>query len=76
MGTWRPSRQARVGIEELGPTYVKMGQMMSVRPDVLPQAALDELAELQDGVVGFERSVAVAMVEKELGVPLGELMSN
>ena len=67
------AKQAREGIEELGPTYVKMGQMMSVRPDVLPQAALDELSVLQDGVVGFERSVAVAMVEKELGRPLDEV---
>ena len=64
------ARDARVGIEKLGPTYIKMGQMLSVRPDVLPQEALDELQILQDGVEGFERSVAVAMVEKELGRPL------
>ena len=36
------ARDARVIIEKLGPTYIKAGQMMSVRPDVLPQAALDE----------------------------------
>merc|ERR1719453_453456 len=70
------ARQAREGIEELGPTYVKMGQMMSVRPDVLPQAALDELQALQDGVEGFERSIAVAMVEQELGVPLDEVFDE
>jgi len=44
------ARDARERIEKLGPTYVKMGQMMSVRPDVLPQAALDQLVVLQDGV--------------------------
>ena len=44
-----------------------MGQMMSVRPDVLPQPALVELAKMQDGVEGFEQSTAIAMVEQELG---------
>ena len=44
-----------------------MGQMMSVRPDVLPQPALVELAKMQDGVEGFEQSIAIAMVEQELG---------
>ena len=43
-----------------------MGQMMSVRPDVLPQPALVELAKMQDGVEGFEQSTAIAMVEQEL----------
>ena len=37
------AKDARVNLEKLGPTYIKMGQMMSVRPDVLPQAALDEV---------------------------------
>ena len=40
--------------------------MMSVRPDVLPQPALVELAKMQDGVEGFEQSTAIAMVEQEL----------
>jgi len=41
------AKDAREIFEKLGPTYIKMGQMMSVRPDVLPQAALDELSILQ-----------------------------
>jgi len=48
------AKDARIIIEKLGPTYIKAGQMMSVRPDVLPQAALDELAVLQDSVKPFE----------------------
>ena len=40
---WR----GRVIMEKLGPTYIKLGQMMSVRPDVLPQDALEQLAMLQ-----------------------------
>lgn len=41
------ARDARIIFEKLGPTYIKMGQMMSVRPDVLPPAALKELSILQ-----------------------------
>ena len=44
------SEQARIDLQDLGPTFIKAGQMMSVRPDVLPQATLDELTKLQDSV--------------------------
>jgi len=45
----------RLALEELGPTFIKFGQIMSLRPDLLPQELLDELAKLQDEVppVGF-----------------------
>ena len=46
-GALLSSRQARVDMEALGPTYIKLGQMMSVRPDVLPSEVLAELATLQ-----------------------------
>ena len=70
------ARDARINLEKLGPTYIKMGQMMSVRPDVLPQPALVELSKMQDGVEGFEQSIAIAMVEQELGRPLMEVFSE
>merc|ERR1719183_1943499 len=70
------ARDARINLEKLGPTYIKAGQMMSVRPDVLPQAALDELAVLQDSVKPFETSIAVEMIEKELGGPLGQFFTE
>jgi predicted unusual protein kinase regulating ubiquinone biosynthesis (AarF/ABC1/UbiB family) len=70
------ARDARINLEKLGPTYIKAGQMMSVRPDVLPQAALEELAVLQDSVKPFETSVAVSMIEKELGGPLGQFFTE
>ena len=44
------AKDAREIFEELGPTYIKLGQMMSVRPDVLPKDALNELKILQDRV--------------------------
>jgi len=70
------ARDARIIIEKLGPTYIKMGQMMSVRPDVLPPAALHELKELQDNVKGFETSIAIQQIESELGAPLNEVFSE
>ena len=70
------AKDARIIIEKLGPTYIKAGQMMSVRPDVLPQAALDELAVLQDSVKAFETSVAIDTIESELGGPLAEFFDE
>ncbi|GMH91890.1 hypothetical protein TrVE_jg12289 [Triparma verrucosa] len=70
------AKQARIILQELGPTFVKAGQMMSVRPDVLPDEALVELAILQDEVEGFETSVAIAQIESELGGELGEFFEE
>jgi predicted unusual protein kinase regulating ubiquinone biosynthesis (AarF/ABC1/UbiB family) len=70
------SRQARLDLQDLGPTFIKAGQMMSVRPDVLPQATLDELTKLQDSVVMFDTAVAVRQIEEELGGPLGKFFTS
>uniref|UniRef100_A0A7S1I4E1 ABC1 atypical kinase-like domain-containing protein n=1 Tax=Eutreptiella gymnastica TaxID=73025 RepID=A0A7S1I4E1_9EUGL len=70
------AKDARQNIERLGPTYIKMGQMLSVRPDVLPQEALDELAILQDSVKAFPTETAIAQIESELGKPLGDLFTE
>ena len=70
------SRQARIDIEELGPTFIKAGQMMSIRPDVLPSATLEELTKLQDSVVPFETEIAVQQIERELGGPLGQFFTS
>jgi len=61
------AKDARVIFEKLGPTYIKMGQMMSVRPDVLPKEALDELKILQDSVKPFDTETAIKQIENELG---------
>lgn len=70
------SKQARMDIQDLGPTFIKAGQMMSVRPDVLPQATLDELTILQDSVVAFDTSIAISQIERELGGPLNEFFTS
>jgi aarF domain-containing kinase len=63
-------------MEALGPTYVKMGQMMSIRPDVIPQPAMLELQKLQDGVATFDNQLARAVAEEELGRPLDHVFSE
>lgn len=70
------AREARESMETLGPTYIKLGQMMSVRPDVLPQAAMDELQILQDSVKHFPTPEAYAIIEKELGCPVSDVFSD
>ena len=70
------SRRARLDLQDLGPTFIKAGQMMSVRPDVLPQATLDELTKLQDGVEPFDTEIAVKQIEEELGGPLGQFFTS
>jgi len=70
------SERARIDLQDLGPTFIKAGQMMSVRPDVLPQATLDELTKLQDSVVPFSTTIAVEQIERELGGPLGQFFTS
>lgn len=51
-------------LEKLGPTFIKLGQIMSIRPDVLPPPVMRELAKLQDKIEPFSTAEARAMVEK------------
>ena len=70
------ARDARLIMERLGPTYIKAGQMMSVRPDVLGPRAMGELAKLQDAVPRFDSAVARAVLEAELGRPIDDVFES
>ncbi|HHH36793.1 MAG TPA: ubiquinone biosynthesis regulatory protein kinase UbiB [Gammaproteobacteria bacterium] len=63
-------------LEELGPIFVKFGQILSTRRDLLPDDIADELAKLQDNVAPFPGSVARAIVEKTLGRPVTETFAT
>lgn len=63
-------------LTELGPTFVKLGQVLSIRPDVLPPVTMKELARMQDDIERFSNEEARAMVEEELGRPIDELFSD
>lgn len=57
----------RMAAEELGPTFVKLCQVLSNRPDILPEALIEELQKLQSNVPPFDVEVAKGIIEKELG---------
>jgi len=63
-------------LQELGPTFVKLGQMLSGRPDLLPQEYIDELKRLRDQVEPFPSDEARAVVAEELGAPLEEIFEE
>ncbi|MDU4961846.1 MAG: AarF/ABC1/UbiB kinase family protein [Sporomusaceae bacterium] len=63
----------RLVFEQLGPTYVKFGQIASTRPDLLPPEIICELEKLQDNVPGVPFEAIAAVVESELGQPLPQL---
>ena len=63
------ARRLRSALEELGPTFAKLGQMLSTRPDLVPPSFVDELATLQDRVAPLTEPEVVSVMEHELGVP-------
>ncbi|XP_019447062.1 PREDICTED: uncharacterized aarF domain-containing protein kinase At1g79600, chloroplastic-like [Lupinus angustifolius] len=60
----------------LGPTFVKLGQGLSTRPDICPPEFLDELSELQDGLPTFPDEEAFSCIEKELGQSIDSIFSS
>ncbi len=66
----------RLALEELGPIFVKFGQALSTRRDLLPVDIADELAKLQDRVPPFPGALAIAMIEKTFAQPLGEIFGS
>jgi ubiquinone biosynthesis protein len=69
-------RRLRLALQELGPIFVKFGQVLSTRRDLLPADIADELALLQDQVAPFDGAIAQAMIERALGKPVGELFAS
>ncbi len=66
-------KRLREALERLGPIFVKFGQVLSTRRDLLPLDIADELAKLQDRVPPFPSDVAVATIERALRKPIGEI---
>ncbi|XP_007011654.2 PREDICTED: uncharacterized protein sll0005 isoform X3 [Theobroma cacao] len=60
----------------LGPFYIKLGQALSTRPDILPPVYCQELAKLQDQIPPFPTHTAIKSIETELGVPVSEIFSD
>ncbi len=80
--TWFSRRRGTRGerlrraLEDLGPIFVKFGQVVSTRRDLLPADIADELAKLQDRVPPFDGALAIARIEASLGRPVGQLFAS
>ncbi len=66
----------RLALEDLGPIFIKFGQLLSTRRDLLPLDIADELARLQDQVPPFPPAQAIARIEQQLGAPVAQLFAR
>ncbi|MDB5340580.1 MAG: ubiB [Planctomycetaceae bacterium] len=71
----RPQR-IRMALEDLGASFIKFGQVMSTRPDLVPADVIAELAKLQEGVPPFDSKTAIEILEEELGGSVSELYAE
>ncbi len=69
-------QRVRLTLEELGPTFVKLGQVLATRPDLIPMSLVNELRQLQDKVAPFDTDGIKKHVEAEYGRPLEELFAE
>mmetsp|Transcript_23375 Transcript_23375/g.26200 ORF Transcript_23375/g.26200 Transcript_23375/m.26200 type:complete len:826 (+) Transcript_23375:81-2558(+) len=68
--------ELRDTITSLGPFYIKIGQALSIRPDILSPRSMVELQKLCDKVPSYDSKVAFATIERELGKPVNEIFSE
>ncbi len=66
----------RLALEELGPVFIKFGQLLSTRPDLLPNDIIEELDKLQDRVPPFPSAIAKKIIEDALENPVSQLFSS
>jgi predicted unusual protein kinase regulating ubiquinone biosynthesis (AarF/ABC1/UbiB family) len=64
------AKEAADLVASLGPAFIKAGQALSTRPDIIPPLLLEELAQLQDQLPGFDSALAMACIEEDLGAPI------
>src|SRR5512139_1941463 len=69
-------QRLREALEQLGPIFVKFGQVLSTRRDLLPADIAEELAKLQDRVPPFSPDIAIREIERGLGRPLDAVFTN
>jgi ubiquinone biosynthesis protein len=76
VGRSRTAKRVREALEELGPTFCKLGQILSTRPDLIPPEFIAELAQLQDNVPPLSEEQVVKVMEQELGVPWEDVFDH
>ena len=68
--------KVRQAFEELGPTFVKLGQILSMRPDFIPTEYCDEFMKLRTDVAPMPYETVIGVIEKEYGKSFGEIFSS
>ncbi|HYM84738.1 MAG TPA: AarF/UbiB family protein [Candidatus Dormibacteraeota bacterium] len=76
VGDARRAKRLRAALEELGPTFAKLGQLLSTRPDLLPAEYIAELSSLQDRMPPMPEAEVVGVLEQELGVPWEDVFES
>jgi ubiquinone biosynthesis protein len=71
-----PAVRLRLAMEELGPTFIKFGQLLSTRPDLLPAEYINEFSRLQDDIPPFPFEEVCRKITLELGSPVNELFAD
>ena len=72
----RPGERLTAALQSLGPSFIKLGQALSVRSDLVGEELADDLSALQDRLPPFPGDQAVATIEQEFGQPLTEIFSS
>lgn len=75
-GEYTMEQRIRMALAELGTTYIKLGQVLSTRPDLVGQKLADELAQLREDAPADKPEIARALIESELGRPVDELFAS
>jgi len=70
------AKEAADLVASLGPAFIKAGQALSTRPDIIPPLLLEELAQLQDQLPGFDSALAMACIEEDLGAPIHSIYAE
>ncbi len=70
------AERLRLALQDLGPSFVKLGQIASTRPDLIPVDVIAELKKLQDSVPPFPTDDARAQIEEQLGAPIDEVFRS
>jgi predicted unusual protein kinase regulating ubiquinone biosynthesis (AarF/ABC1/UbiB family) len=80
---WREQRVQRrlaqrilTSLSSLGPCFIKVGQALSTRPDLVRRDWLEQLTQLQDNLPPFPHAIALATIERELGAPADQLFEQ
>ena len=69
-------QRIRMALESLGATFIKLGQVLSTRPDLVPADVIHELSKLQEHVPPFPSEAAVRVLSEQLGAPVDELFAE